>query len=183
MDEAIEPQEAEYFNLFSYGRCTTKGSGDFPPELKNTSGGVYHGGRGQQRHGGHNSRSVRVNRDHRAREGQTVTEDRRASEREQGHNTPKHKPCPPDCEVCASEQRALERIRAKTHRYPKDKPKPKRKRRRHRRLRTGNSKITAGHKVIFEGNDTRANRLWSAMLEVSSVLSMPGEDKQWLRSR
>lgn len=64
---------------------------------------------------------------------------------------------------------------------------PKRKRRPRRRLRLNDSKITApvcdsrgrivGHKVIFEGNDTKANRLWSVMIEVSGVLSMPREGK------
>ena len=58
----------------------------------------------------------------------------------------------------------------------------KRKRRTPRRRRTGNSRITVidrnprgdalGHKVIFQGNDTVANRLWATMLDVSGVLSM-----------
>ena len=56
---------------------------------------------------------------------------------------------------------------------------PKRKRRPRRRLRTGNSRITRGdgrrRRVIYQGNDTVANRLWATMLEASGVLSMPRE--------
>lgn len=63
------------------------------------------------------------------------------------------------------------------------KAQPKRKRRSPRRLRTGNSTISVidrdargnavGQRAIFQGNDTKANRLWASMLEASGVLTMP----------
>lgn len=53
--------------------------------------------------------------------------------------------------------------------------KKKRKRRSRRRLRTGNSKIIKDDKIIYQGNDTVANRIWARMLKDSGVLSTPRE--------
>lgn len=61
---------------------------------------------------------------------------------------------------------------------------PQRKRRSPRRRRTGNSRISVidrdgrgnavGARVIYQGNDTKANRLWATMLDVSGVLTAQG---------